>query len=474
MKHFKFITIITTTLFYSISYSQNIDFTLADPQPNLINVEQGSFASGDIDDDGDLDLLVTGYWMNTALYFNDGNGNFTEDINIPFPAAMTTVTIFEDLDGDGDLDLFFSGNSIGIGAFARIYLNNGSGDFTQKLNRSLPPFTDGDATIGDIDNDGDLDIIISASDVNDNYFADIYLNDGAANFTAMRSTIFTAVISSSLELIDVENDGDLDVIISGKQQNENSSVALYLNDGNGNFSMDTNSVFEQIIAQDIDSGDLDNDGDLDILMSGYDDNFNPFTYLYLNDSNGMFTKLNTTNLQQTFLGSNEITDLDNDGDQDIIITGSQKGGQPNILSIAYENLGNNQFVESDIFGGDYLAASVVGDFNGDDLTDVITQGHLKGTKVYWNTTQVLSTENIDDPFLHTSLYPNPSNGNFFIQNHLNDDLKMKIYDINGKLLYSKESIRGLTNFNLNLSNGLYFVSLTYEGINQTQKLIISN
>ena len=468
-----FITIIITTFFYSISHSQIIDFTLADPHPNLINVEAGSFASGDIDGDGDLDLLVAGWAPNTALYFNDGSGDFTEDINIPFPEASNTVTIFEDLDGDGDLDLFFSGGGNGIGAFAHIYLNNGSGNFTQKSNPSLPPFTDGDATIGDVDNDGDLDIIISASDMNDNYFADIYLNDGTANFTASGNTVFTAVRSCSLELIDVENDGDLDIIISGKQQNENSSVALYLNDGNGNFSMDTNSVFEQIIAQDIDSGDLDNDGDLDILMSGSDNNFaTPFTNLYLNDGSGQFTKLDTTNLKQTLLGSNEITDLDNDGDLDIIITGAQ-GGLPNILSIAYENLGNNQFVESDIFGGDYLTASVVGDFNGDNLTDVIVQGHLEGTKIYWNTTQVLITENIQDTFLYTSLYPNPSNGSFFIQTHLDDGLNMKIYDINGKLVYMKESIRGLTDFNLSLSNGLYFVSLTSESINQTQKLIIS-
>ena len=81
--------------------------------------------------------------------------------------------------------------------------------------------------------------------------------------------------------------------------------------------------------------------------------------------------------------------------------------------------------------------------------------------------------NIQDTFLHRSLYPNPSNGNFFIQTHLNDHLNMKIYDINGKLMYSKKSMRGLTNFNLNLSNGLYFVYLTSKSIHQTQKLIIS-
>lgn len=467
-------TIIITSLVFSLANSQNIDFTLSSPQPNLIDSYSGSFASGDIDGDGDQDLLIAGQnpGANTALYFNDGNGNFTEDQNNPFPEARNSVSIFEDLDMDGDLDLFFSGNSPSVGTFAHIYLNNGTGIFTQLPNPAIPQFVDGGAVIGDVDNDGDLDILISTLDSTNNFIADVYLNNGTAVFTAMGSTVFTAVKFSSLKCIDVENDGDLDVIIAGELPNGNASTALYINDGVGNFSVDNGSIFEQIKADDIDIADTDNDGDFDILMSGLDDNTDAKTILYINDGNGQFSELSSTGLQQTFAGSNEIADLDNDGDQDLILMGSQDGGLPNIFTIVYENIGNNQFIESDTIGGEYLAASIVDDFNGDGLIDVVIQGFIGKTNVYWNATQILSSEDFQSNFL-ISIYPNPSNGNFILKTGENKELNLRVFDINGKLVYRQESLLELNNINLNLSNGLYLISLTSKNISQTEKLIIS-
>jgi hypothetical protein len=447
---------------------------LANPQPNLIDGFAGSFASGDIDGDGDPDLLIAGQntGANTALYFNDGNGSFTEDLNSSLPEATNGVTIFEDLDMDGDLDLFFSGNAIGIGPFAHIYLNNGLGVFTQQSNPAIPQFLGGGATIGDVDNDGDLDILISTLDSNNNFIADIYINNGTAIFTAKGSTVFTAVKFSSLKFIDVENDGDLDAIIAGELPNGNSSTVLYINDGAGNYSVDNASVFEQIKADDIDIADTDNDGDFDILMSGSSDNFAANTLLYINDGNGQFTALSSTSLQQTFAGSNEIADLDNDGDQDIIIIGSQDGGLPNIFNIVYENIGNNQFIESDTIGGEYIAASMVDDFNGDGLLDVVIQGFVDKTNLYWNTTQSLSNNEFETDSLIT-VYPNPSNGNFIINTLDNNELKIRIYDVSGKLVYQQDSLLKLNNINLDIANGLYFLSLTSKNINQTQRIIIS-
>ncbi|MCB0817746.1 MAG: hypothetical protein KDB77_09550, partial [Flavobacteriales bacterium] len=78
--------------------AQNISFTLATPQPALIEVYSGSSASGDIDGDGDNDLLLVGLdpGRQTALYLNDGFGGFTEMIT-PFPDASSSVTRFVDL-----------------------------------------------------------------------------------------------------------------------------------------------------------------------------------------------------------------------------------------------------------------------------------------------------------------------------------------------------------------------------------------
>jgi hypothetical protein len=371
-------------------YAQTLQFNLASPQPNLIQVYGGSFASGDIDGDGDKDLLVTGTspTILTKLYLNDGTGNFTETTT-PFPNASSSVTIFKDLDNDGDLDLFFSGTANIGGAFANIYSNNGFGVFTLVSNPALPKFSSGGAAIADVDNDGDQDIIISTLTSTNVFVADVYKNNGTAVFTAQGSTAFTPVKFTSIAFIDIENDGDKDVIISGKDASNVSSIKLYQNDGSGNYTLNSNSTFLPIAADDVDVADTDNDGDVDFLVSGSQAGSIANTILYTNNGAGVFTQT-TTSLQNTFAGKSAFADLDNDGDQDVLVGGSQAGGLPNIYSIAYRNTGNNVFVAADTLGGDYIADCVIDNFNGDILKDIITQGFLsRMTKVFWNSTTVL-------------------------------------------------------------------------------------
>jgi hypothetical protein len=446
---------IPITMILLISFLENvnaqINFTLADPQPDLIEVYGGSIASGDIDNDGDQDLLMTGISPTTALYLNDGNGNFTEVTDITIPdRVFNSVTEFEDLDGDGDLDLYISGNNDGgNGIFTRIYLNDGTGDFTQLSNPLLPQFQGKGAAIADIDGDGDLDIIISAEDKNNQFVADIYLNDGNANFTPSGSTAFTHVKFASVAFIDVENDGDQDVIISGVQANDTKLTRLYLNDGLGNYSVDTNTNFEQISADDVDVADTDNDGDLDILMSGTKDPFEVRTILYLNDGGGVFTELTTVDLQQTFAGTNAIADLDNDGDQDIVIIGSQDGGQPNIFNIVYENVGNNVFEPAITLGGEYIAACVVDDFNGDGLSDIIIQGFVDDTNFYWNTGENLGTTDFINSQT-TTIFPNPTNDIVTISSVKDQLQKIELYNMTGSLIFKTDLNSNI--YTLNIAN----------------------
>jgi Secretion system C-terminal sorting domain/FG-GAP-like repeat len=374
----------------TFGYSQILNFNLANPQPNLIQVYGGSFASGDIDGDGDKDLLVTGTspTILTKLYLNDGTGVFTETAN-PFPLATSTVTIFKDLDGDGDLDLFFSGNSNTGVAFTNIYSNNGFGIFTLVSNPVLPKFTGSGAAIADVDNDGDQDIVISAQTSTSAFVADVYKNNGSAIFTAQSGTTFTPVKFASVAFIDMENNGDKDVIISGKDASNVSSIKIYQNDGSGNYTLNSNSTFLPISADDVDVADTDNDGDVDFLVSGSRAGSIANTILYTNNGSGVFTATSTS-LQNTFAGKSAFADLDNDGDQDVLVGGSQAGGLPNIYSIVYSNTGNNVFVAADTIGGEYITDCVIDNFNGDVLKDIITQGFLsRMTKVFWNIATVL-------------------------------------------------------------------------------------
>lgn len=465
-------TLLVLSLFTFSLCSAQIDFTAADPQPDLIEVYGGSFGSGDIDGDGDQDLIMTGITpqRDTALYLNDGNGNFTEVVNTPFPVASGSVTIFEDLDADGDLDLYFSGRGNAEEDFTHIYLNDGLGAFTQLANPALPQFNGRGVGIEDVDDDGDLDILLSVKDTNDEFIADVYFNDGNANFTASGSTVFIPIEFGSLAFIDVENDGDADVIISGNQENDTASTLLYLNDGSGNYSVDTNTVFEQLNADDIDVADTDNDGDLDILMSGTTDAFDVRTILYLNNGDGQFTELTTSGLQETFAGTNAIADLDNDGDQDIVIIGSQDGGLPNIFNFVYENLGNNEFELVDMIGGEYLAACVVDDFNGDGLADIIIQGFVDDTNAYWNNTPILGAPDTQAE-VQMMLYPNPANNIVHIS--ASEVIQsVTLYNIQGQKVFSNHGTSDTMELDISqLQASHYFVQIQSQGNIETLKLI---
>ena len=349
-----------------------LKFALADPQPNLVDVWAGSFASGDVDGDGDMDLVMSGITpvRQAKLYLNDGSGNFSE-VASPLPPASSGQAILKDLDGDGDLDAFFSGNG-SLSNFTHIYRNNGSGIFARVANDALPIIMRG-ADIADVDHDGDQDIVISSGGV-----ADVYLNNGNAVFSPKGSSVF-APVDGVVRFIDVDNDGGQDVIISGRAANNVPSTKLYRNDGFGNFTAVANSIFADIRGEDIDVADTDRDGDLDVLLNG-----NTRNLLYINSGSGIFTEV-ATGLQQTFGGQNEFADLDNDGDQDLLIVGTQAGGLPNIYNIVYENRGNNLFAQAAVLGGEYIAACAIEDFTGDGLKDVVVQGFVDQTNVYWNT-----------------------------------------------------------------------------------------
>ncbi|MBL8000321.1 MAG: T9SS type A sorting domain-containing protein [Flavobacteriales bacterium] len=456
-----------------VCHAQNITFTLVTPQPALIEVYSGSSASGDIDGDGDNDLLMVGLdpGRQTALYLNDGFGAFTE-VTTPFPEASSSVTRFVDLDGDADLDLFFSGMGFSVQEFAHIYLNDGQGAFTLLPNPALPQFQGTGVAIGDVDGDDDQDLLLTVKDENNTFLADIFLNDGNGVFSAASSNVFTPVEFAAVTFIDAEGDGDLDAIIAGTQQNGDPSTMLYLNDGAGDFTADGTNTFVPLNASDVDAADTDGDGDMDILMSGTTDPFAVRTILYLNDGTGLFTELVATGLQDTFAGTNVVEDLDNDGDQDLVILGSQNGGLPNIYNIVYENLGGNTFIPTDTVGGEYIAVCAADDFNGDDLVDLVIQGFVNETSVFWNST--LSTDVREREIGAVLIHPNPSNGRFTISWDANMQASaLRVFNSQGRLVYERAAGADLSRIvDLDLPAGAYLVQLNTDDAVLTERLVV--
>ena len=270
---------------------------------------------GDLDNDGDYDLYngttdpSPGVLAINNIYRNDGNGFFTDATaasGIPVREWQTRAVVAFDMEGDGDLDLFGVTDYLGTddppSDRNEVYRNEGGLQFTAVNSGPLFEARTGQgATDTDFDNDGDIDIFAAnrTGDMN------ILRNDGNGMFTQIppASLGITHRADDGITTADIDNDGDLDLLLA-----RDDSGTLYRNLGNGTFVFAQNFTATNGYMGGF--GDLDNDGDLDLVFAGDD-------VSYLNDGTGNFT----VGPSIAVAGIDDpraigLADIDNDGDLD--------------------------------------------------------------------------------------------------------------------------------------------------------------
>ncbi|QDU83712.1 FG-GAP repeat protein [Planctomycetes bacterium Pla163] len=244
---------------------------------------------GDLDNDGDLDLILCdsgssflgGSGDKPHLFFNDGSGIFTENaaaLGAPTKKAHMDVQLV-DIDGDFDLDFFGANRASNSGGNHYLMLNDGTGTFTDVSN--LLPGTSTnvyEAEVGDLDNDSDLDLFfVSLSGFAEGSVRN-NLNTGSLGFSS--GSTLSGSDDNEVGLIDFDNDGDYDIAIGSL----GSSEKLFRNNGNLSFST-VSSDFTSISDSTLDLGiaDFDNDGDYDIVTAQGESNPGQFqNKIYLN------------------------------------------------------------------------------------------------------------------------------------------------------------------------------------------------
>jgi hypothetical protein len=337
----------------------------------------------DIDGNGFPDLIAARAFARTIQWRNQG-GVFTDVSN----AAMPTVTMLGtplaivpfDCDGDLDVDLLLS-----LDSRAYLFVNGGTGTFTDGSNR-LPSLNANmaESTVADVDGDGDLDILIARRSLVATDTHLLYLNNGVGFFTDVSAARLPQYGNTqypggpSLAAGDLDGDGDPDLVAAvGHDQ-----LVVYRNGGEGNYT--TASVLSFAAeasapygwpAESIRIGDLDGDGDRDVLfVAGSYGRF-----VLHNDGTGALTFASPEVFPRarSIVNGQQIADLDGDGDFDIVQATPRPN--PQLLSSAGHAVlfqdGHGRFTDVGAsplpFGAETVFAVLPVDFDQDGLVDVV-------------------------------------------------------------------------------------------------------
>ncbi|HYH44504.1 MAG TPA: CRTAC1 family protein [Thermoanaerobaculia bacterium] len=376
-----------------------------------LDMMSGGAAGGDLDRDGDIDLvLLRGNAAPARVLLNQGNGVFTPGSQISFPLTGDfdgpNGLSLADVDGDGDLDLLTGGFN---GFQPRLYLNDGNAAFTDATAGSGISTTRAatwSAAFGDYDGDGRLDLFLGHwnrdlgggehlwRNLGGGQFQDVGAAAGVDAPFAVKDHTFTPVFT------DIDNDGDADLVVSADFNNSQ----VFKNRGDGTFETVTDeAVITDENGMGVAVGDYDNDGDLDWFVSSIwdpdQDNNGQFwgvtgNRLYRNDGTGVFSDVTTeAGVRIGFWGWGScFEDLDLDGDLDLLhVNGMPAAQSPEFHADPtrlFVNNGDGTFAEQSAALGIVETGQgrgvVCADFDGDGDADLLLNNNGTATRLYRN------------------------------------------------------------------------------------------
>jgi hypothetical protein len=338
------------------------------PQTFFTGLQPTAVTLGDADGDGSLDAFTADRFSYTvSCLLNRGDGTL-EEAPVFAAGGDSSDMAAGDLDGDGDLDLAVSDDD---GSHAYVLFNQGDGTFVTQMVPSFSLENSGyrALALGDVDGDGDLDIVLTPE--NDfSYFATL-LNDGSGNFDTVRYSYATYAVdyfTTSAALGDVNGDGNLDLVWSSYY----GYVLVGLGDGSGTFADPARYSADGYDTRKVALGDLDGDGDPDLVAASYSGDTPGYGVAVLLNNGAGFDPAQTF-----YSGYNNrslaLGDLDGDGDLDVAVTGAKD--YPTYTGFLYTLLGDGSGTFTP------LAAQVTGarpndlglvDFDGDGDLDAVT------------------------------------------------------------------------------------------------------
>lgn len=267
-------------------FRNNKDGTFSKQPAYIPGSPYGNFAWKDFDNDGLSDLLIcgiateSGYEPITRIYRNNGSGNFT-DIAAGLIGVQDCSLAWVDYDNDGYQDVFITGSHA---EGSQLYRNNRDASFSKAIT-TIPSVTMGGAVWGDYNNDDYPDLLITGTttDSNSISISSIYKNNGNGTFTNIEARL-TPLRYSSAAWGDLDGDGFLDIIVNGMDILSNRITKVYRNNKNGGFVNENLTGLPASVSGKILVSDINNDGALDIALTGQNSDGSNSLRLFKNNS----------------------------------------------------------------------------------------------------------------------------------------------------------------------------------------------
>jgi len=341
--------------------------------PTDFDVQSKDVLPVDVDGDGDLDLLIAHEFRSNLLLINGGEGRFRIAVDWLPAVDRDSEDIAEaDFDGDGAVDILFANEDDRVD---ELYLNDGSGIFA-------PAEFDGNglsnATLTeDVDGNGTPDILLgNRSGVS------VWLGDGRGGFVEDSSNWIDVqtIMVQDLELGDVDGDGDQDLVVASDGEN-----AIYLRGESGKFTLLREAIPRRDTSEqtrEADFGDIDGDGDLDLYFANvaFGGPGDATDRLLINDGTGRFVEIAGDRLPvddgSIMTMDADLVDIDRDGDVDIALTGLtlDRGLAPAELRILLnDGTGIFSYSQKPLFQNPIQLVGTdieFADFNGDGTLDL--------------------------------------------------------------------------------------------------------